>query len=150
MYKSTDYVFISGKVRFNQPLPCFVMNDIDEVMRAGAKIVIGDAPGADTAVQEYLFQNDYKNVIVYATDICPRNNVGGWPVRIIPPHDGDDERTARSRKDEEMTLIADSAIVISYEEDREDSATSNNVKRLQAMRKPVVFDDYKKAVRLYK
>ena len=49
-------------------------------MRMGASFVIGDANGADRAVQQFLAERSYPNVVVYCGQEC-RNNLGNWPVR---------------------------------------------------------------------
>jgi hypothetical protein len=57
---------------------------IDDFMRRGDTILIGDANGADKAVQEYLAANGYRNVTVYCMREC-RNNAGEWPTRNVKP-----------------------------------------------------------------
>jgi hypothetical protein len=42
--------------------------------------LIGDANGADQAVQRYLAKRQYVEVTVYCMEIC-RNNIGEWPIR---------------------------------------------------------------------
>jgi adenine-specific DNA-methyltransferase len=51
---------------------------------AGDTILIGDANGADKAVQEYLAASGYRNVTVYCMEQC-RNNAGAWPTRNVKP-----------------------------------------------------------------
>jgi hypothetical protein len=57
---------------------------IDEFIGRGDSILIGDANGADKAVQEYLAASGYRNVTVYCMQEC-RNNVGMWPTRNVKP-----------------------------------------------------------------
>ena len=45
--------------------------------------MVGDANGADKAVQQYLSQKDYKRVIIFCTEGICRNNLGNWPTRTI-------------------------------------------------------------------
>ncbi len=45
--------------------------------------MVGDANGADRAVQQYLSQEDYKRVIIFCTEGICRNNLGNWPTRTI-------------------------------------------------------------------
>ena len=49
--------------------------------------MVGDANGADKAVQQHLNQMGYKEVIIYCTEGICRNNIGNWPVRAIPAAD---------------------------------------------------------------
>jgi hypothetical protein len=76
-------VFIGGSravSKLNVPLRA----RLDEFLRRGDTILIGDANGADKAVQQYLAEREYRNVIVFCMEEC-RNNVGGWPTRSVRP-----------------------------------------------------------------
>lgn len=55
---------------------------LDDLMKRNCTIFIGDANGADRAVQQHLAANDYRKVVVFCMDEC-RNNLGGWPTRTI-------------------------------------------------------------------
>jgi hypothetical protein len=57
---------------------------IDDFIRRGDTILIGDAKGADKAVQQYLATRGYRNVIVFCMKEC-RNNIGQWPTRNVKP-----------------------------------------------------------------
>jgi hypothetical protein len=57
------------------------------MIRRELTILVGDAHGADKAVQTYFAEHHYSNVLVFCTAGDCRNNVGGWPVRTIEaPH----------------------------------------------------------------
>ncbi len=45
-------------------------------------IFMGDANGADKAVQEHLADRSYPHVLVYYMDRC-RNNLGDWPTKQL-------------------------------------------------------------------
>lgn len=142
-YNSGDVVFISGKVKFDEPIPNKVKDELNRVISAKSKIIIGDAPGADTRVQDYLSDSGYKNVTVYTTDDAVRNNVGNWNVRKISGKGKETEREVRAQKDIAMSNKSTKGIVISSDDDRIDSATSLNVKRLLNSGKSIQFYDYK-------
>src|SRR5204862_1695045 len=55
---------------------------LDDFIKRGSKILVGDASGADKAVQQYLSEQSYSQVVVYCMDRC-RNNLGGWPTKQI-------------------------------------------------------------------
>jgi hypothetical protein len=76
-------VFIGGS-RAVSKLNASLRARIDDFILRGDTILIGDANGADKAVQQYLATRDYRNVIVFCMEQC-RNNVGGWPTRSIAP-----------------------------------------------------------------
>lgn len=56
---------------------------IDTLTKNNNIILVGDANGADKAVQKYLNEKRYNNVIVYCMYSLCRNNIGQWPVKSI-------------------------------------------------------------------
>lgn len=82
-------VFIGGSRAVAQ-LNAGIRAKLDDLVRRNCIILIGDANGADKAVQRYFLERHYANVEVFCVGKC-RNNVGGWPVRTIePPNDRKD------------------------------------------------------------
>lgn len=142
-YSHKDNIFISGKVKYDHKIESSLKDEIDAIVKSGAKIHIGDAPGADTRVQEYLAEKKYKNVIVYTTDLLARNNIGNWPVNNISSDGLSDEREIRRQKDIAMTNASNKGLAISLIDDRPDSATSLNIDRLIKANKKVKLYDYK-------
>lgn len=51
------------------------------MMRQNFTVLVGDANGADKAMQQYLHQCGYREVRVYCMETC-RNNVGQWPAKL--------------------------------------------------------------------
>lgn len=80
-YTSDDTVFLSGKVKYDQPIDDSIKKQVDAIIDAGANIVIGDAPGADKRLQDYIAEKGYDKVKVYSADLEVRNNVGNWDVQ---------------------------------------------------------------------
>lgn len=144
VYKKSDVVFISGKVSYDRRIPKRVQNELDACMKANSKIIVGDAPGADTRVQDYLAEKKYRNVEVYTTDEAVRNNVGNWKVKKISPNGYSDEREVRRQKDIAMTNAATRGFAISSDDDRPDSATSLNIERMKEQGKQIDLYDFKK------
>ncbi len=142
-YRSDDVIFVSGKVKFDEPVPPTVQDELARMVKAKAKIIVGDAPGADTRVQDYLSKLGYKNVEVYTTDAKVRNNVGGWKVNTISGNGYSEERDVRRQKDIAMTNASTKGFVISSDDDRSDSATSLNVQRMLDAGHDIQFWDYK-------
>ena len=143
-YHQGDTVFISGKVKYDKPLNRDMRREMDNLMRSGSKVIIGDAPGADTRVQDYMAKKGYKNVVVYTTDPQARNNVGNWEVKRISGKGYKDEAAIRRQKDIAMTKAASRAFAIMPEDDRPDSAMSRNVERLSKAKKYTKIYDYNK------
>ena len=144
-YNSGDTVFVSGKVKYDKELDEVIKKELDNVIKAESNVVVGDAPGADKLVQDYLNEKKYRNVTVYTTDINARNNSGKWKVVRISAGNLMDEKQVRELKDIEMSNLATKAIALMPENDRQDSAMSNNVARLRNNGlEPVIFDYEKK------
>lgn len=141
-YSPEDTVFISGKVKYDQPLDDSLKKEVDKIIKSGSKIVIGDAPGADTRVQDYLASKGYSNVVVYTTDKKVRNNVGNWKVQRIRSNGYSDEKSIRQQKDIAMTRASTRGLAIMPFDDRPDSAMSLNVQRMNEQGTPVLTYDY--------
>jgi len=76
-------VFIGGSRQVSRLNPQ-LRSRIDNIASKSFPILIGDANGADKAVQTYLHNIDYQNVEVFCTEGICRNNVGDWQIRKIP------------------------------------------------------------------
>lgn len=79
----TMNIFIGGSIGISK-LNSTIHERLDEFIQRGDTILIGDANGADKAVQTYLAHKDYPNVTVFCMEVC-RNNIGQWPVRHVEP-----------------------------------------------------------------
>ena len=77
-------VFVAGS-RSVSRLNDEVKERLDNIIKQNLTVLVGDANGADKAVQAYLAGSFYRNVVVYAMESC-RNNIGGWElIRHIAP-----------------------------------------------------------------
>lgn len=72
-------VFVGGAraVKFLDP---HVQNRLMGLLDKKMTILVGDANGVDCLVQQYAHERNYPDVMVYASDGKPRNNLGDWPV----------------------------------------------------------------------
>jgi hypothetical protein len=77
-----DTVFIGGS-RDVLILDKAVRHRLGRIMAQRFPVVIGDAGGADKAVQDYLHHRGYRNVEVFCMDGRCRHNVGRWPLRTV-------------------------------------------------------------------
>jgi adenine-specific DNA-methyltransferase len=98
-------------------------------------LVIGDAKGADLAVQAYLSSWGYGLVEVFTADETPRHNVGGWPLRRIQPSHRRRDFDYYASKDREMAREATVGFLIW---DGESRRTLMNILRLVALEKTAV------------
>ena len=127
-------VFLSGSRRLSR-LPSEVRQRLDEMIRRELMILVGDANGADKAVQSYFASQHYPNVFVFCTAGDCRNNVGHWPVRAVEaPHRARDFAFFTA-KDAAMADEADVGLALW---DGQSSGTIVNVARLVARSKPAV------------
>lgn len=75
-------IFIGGSRKISR-LSKDVLKRIDNIINNNLTVLVGDANGVDKCVQKYLFQRNYRNVIVFCTGFICRNNVGGWETRNV-------------------------------------------------------------------
>ena len=98
-------------------------------------VLVGDANGADKAIQKFFAEHAYRDVIVFFAGSLCRNNVGNWSTHPVPV-----ERTERdfqyyAAKDLAMSEEADYGFMIW---DGESAGTVNNVLNLLERGKKVV------------
>jgi hypothetical protein len=127
-------VFIGGS-RHVSRLNVQMRQRLDTILSKGLPIIIGDANGADKAVQKYLFDKHYTNVKVYCSDRTCRNNVGGWTVHSVPVRSQKKTADFYSEKDRAM---AEEATVGLMMWDGESVGTLMNVFRLLKLNKKAV------------
>ena len=128
-------VFIGGSRRIAR-LNADVKQRIDRMIKKRLSIVVGDANGADKAVQIYLQSKNYDLVEVFCSGDACRNNVGAWPVRAIPVNGKTRGFSFYATKDRAM---ADEASVGLMLWDKKSAGTLMNVLRLIRQGKKVVI-----------
>jgi len=104
-------VFISGSIAIRH-LSGAVTGRIEAIFDRGLPVLIGDARGADTAVQRLLFERGAANVTVFTADGFPRNNVGEWQVRTVPGEGRSGTAAYHAGKDRAMAAQADTGLVV--------------------------------------
>jgi len=128
-------VFIGGSRRVSK-LKAEVRQRIDRIIEKRLPIIIGDANGADKAVQEYLASKSYDLVEVFCAGNSCRNNIGNWPIRTSPVNNKRKDFSYYATKDRAM---ADEASVGLMLWDKESVGTLMNVIRLLRRHKKVVL-----------
>lgn len=103
-------VFIGGS-RAVSKLNTVIRARLDDFIKRGCTILIGDANGADKAVQTYFAKKAYSNVMVFCMEEC-RNNVGAWPTRRIQPPLGSKGFTYYAAKDFAMSKEAQCGVML--------------------------------------
>jgi hypothetical protein len=127
-------VFVGGSRRIIR-LDAEVRQRLDRIVDKRLPVVIGDANGADKAVQRYLSERKFEPVEVFSADESPRNNVGGWPVRVIRPGHARKDFDYYASKDRAMAAAATVGLMLW---DGQSRGTLMNVLRLADQSKPVV------------
>lgn len=116
--------FISGHLNLTpERFELWYVPAILRAIDAGHSFVVGDAPGADTMAQRFLYEHGVTDVKVYFWGAwpTPRNNVGNFAVNAV----GGYNNTA---KDAAMTRDSDYDIAFSF---RKGSGTQKNLYRRQ-------------------
>jgi probable addiction module antidote protein len=104
-------VFIGGSRHISR-LPVQVKERLDNVMKNGHQVIIGDANGADKAVQKHLLEAAYDKVTVFCSGDLPRNNLGQWPTHHVMPPKSAKGFHFYAAKDREMAHKADFGLMI--------------------------------------
>jgi hypothetical protein len=105
-----NIVFIGGS-RHVSRLPPEIKQRLDNVIAGRHAVVVGDANGADKAVQTYFRDAAYEKVTVFCSGE-PRNNLGPWPTRTIIPPKNAKGFQFYAAKDREMAREADFGLMI--------------------------------------
>jgi hypothetical protein len=104
-------VFISGSRNMGR-LNAKIRERLENITQQNFHVVVGDANGADKAVQGFLADAEYKQVTVYCAGSRCRNNMGAWStvnVDVDPRLKGRDFYT---QKDLRMAADADYGFVL--------------------------------------
>ena len=131
-------VFVSGSSKtqdensgyFRKSLPDPVKKELDRHMKNEDKILVGDAPGIDRQVQDYLNENKYKNVEVFGPGTEVRYSANkDWKTNPIDaPEYEKNSKEWLAAKDKVMTDLADEGLAVILDEGAK--ATRKNILRL--------------------
>ena len=128
-------VFVGGS-RDVTRLDSEVNRRLARIIEKRLPVLVGDANGADKAVQRYLSERHFDLVEVFAADESPRNNLGGWPVRVVRPTHARRDFDYYATKDRAMAAEATVGLMLWNGQSR---GTLMNVLRLTTANKPVVI-----------
>ena len=114
-----------------------VIDRIENIIRENFTVIVGDADGVDSSVQQILSNKSYKHVKVYCTGNYPRNNIGSWDIATVHSEHKPKTRLYFTAKDIEMAKSCDFGLMIW---DSKSTGTLSNVYELLKMDKTsVVF-----------
>ena len=106
---------------------------LDKITKEGNTILVGDCYGVDLAVQKYLLQKGFSDVIVYCSGEQPRNHIVGMVHSCA--------KEAAGLKGREFQYVKDKAMCNDCDEaygfwDGKSPGTLENAKRVQEQGKP--------------
>ncbi len=140
-------IFIGGS-RHVSRLPAPALVRLSNVVSSGFSVIVGDANGADKAVQQFLAQKNYGAVTVYCSGETCRNNLGHWQKRHISAPRSAKGFEFYAVKDREMAKSADFGLMIW---DGKSIGTLLNVLRLVLDgKKTVLIDNASRAMTTFK
>lgn len=128
-----EAVFLGGSRRVAR-LNETIRSKLDELLARDLWMFVGDANGADRALQQYLANRGYEKVVVYSVTGMLRNNVGHWKVRSVDAPTGARGFDLYSVKDKEMAKDASYGFMLW---DGKSRGTLENVHNLLSHGKPV-------------
>lgn len=129
-------VFIAGSISISR-LHEKVQERISKIVSSGFDVVVGDADGADTSIQECLLKHRARKVTVYCAGDAPRNNVADWPVHKVISNAKPGTRAYFTAKDLEMARRSDYGLMIW--DCKSTGTLSNVIQLLKEHKKSVVF-----------
>lgn len=135
-------VFISGSINI-ESLPMKIVSSLELMIKNNLKILVGDAGGIDSAIQNHFRNKEYFNVNIYTIYDKPRHQKSkNFLVNTISINENSNkERENQSKKDEAMTNDSDYSLVIW---DGKSKGSYQNILRSIEQNKPVkVFLSYK-------
>lgn len=129
-------VFVAGSIAI-KTLDALFKGRLANIVDSHFHIVVGDADGADSSIQQALLDLNAGRVTVYCAGAKPRNNRGAWPVQSITSDAMPGTREFFTAKDVKMAAAADFGLMVW---DSKSTGTLSNVLELLRLgRKSVVF-----------
>jgi hypothetical protein len=107
----SDRTFLGGSISTASRLPREMKDMIGTAVESGEEVVVGDAPGADSAIQRILFLFDARRVTVYHSGPRARNNIGSWR-EVAVDAGGIRGREFFQAKDEAMRRVSSTGIFL--------------------------------------
>jgi hypothetical protein len=89
-----------------------VVERINNILNSGYQVIIGDADGIDSSVQEYLKSKVCDSVVVYCSGEQPRNNLGNWVLERVSTNASPGTRAFFTAKDLKMSEDCDYGLMV--------------------------------------
>lgn len=127
-------VFFGGSRRLGR-LNQQVKQRAAKIIAEGLQVLVGDANGADKAIQKFFAEKDYPNVVVFFAGAVCRNNLGKWATHPVRVDRSERDFRFYAAKDLAMSEEADYGLMMW---DGESQGTVNNILNLLERAKKVV------------
>jgi len=127
-------IFFGGSRKMGR-LSQAIRQRTDNIIADGYLILLGDANGADKAMQKYLAEKNYRNVLVFCMGNVCRNNIGKWKTRTVHSSRSKKDFKYYSAKDVLMGEEADYGLMLW---DGKSNGTLNNIINLCERNKKVL------------
>jgi len=125
-------VFISGSIEIKK-LDNLVIESLNKIIENNLVVLVGDANGVDSLIQEFFARKNYFNVVVYTIFQTPRNLISSY-FKVKNIKTNLKGRKAQEKKDEAMTIDSDYSFVIWNGKSK---GSFNNILRALEMNKKV-------------
>jgi hypothetical protein len=134
-------VFIGGS-RAVSRLNSVIREKLDDLIARNCAIFVGDANGADKAIQQHFADRGYRHVTVYCMEHC-RNNIGAWPTKQVSHAGAAKDFAYYAAKDLAMAQDAKCGVMLW---DGRSKGTLNNIQSLVRLgKKTLVYFGPEKA-----
>ena len=104
-------VFVSGSIKIKK-LDLKVIERLKNIISSNLRVIIGDADGVDSSIQEFLKSNGVRSVVVYCSGDTPRNNLGHWDIKKVSTSYKPGTRQYFTAKDKAMAADCDYGFMI--------------------------------------
>jgi len=104
-------VFVSGSIKIKKIDPK-VTERLKNIISSNLRVIIGDADGVDSSIQEFLKSNGVRSVVVYCSGDIPRNNIGHWNTKKVSTTYKPGTRQYFTAKDKAMAADCDYGFMI--------------------------------------
>ena len=138
-----NIVFISGSISIKK-LPIEVINSIRKIIENKIHILVGDADGIDTLIQNFCLSENYTNLTVYSISPIPRYRATEeFNFKYIFPDENiKKERARQQEKDKAMTLESEFSFVIW--DGKSKGSYANLIRALEKNKKIKVYSNISK------
>lgn len=104
-------VFVSGSMKIKN-LDDKVIDRLNNIIASKYSVIVGDADGVDSSIQEYLKQRGVSTVTVYCSGEKPRNNLGRWNTKSAVTTSQPGTRAYFTAKDKKMAADCDYGFMV--------------------------------------